>query len=46
MTDAPEYPGLPRWVKVSALVVAGLILLAVVAAFLLGGEHGPMRHAP
>lgn len=36
--------GLPRWVKVSA-VVAGILLLVVVAVMLLsGGQHGPARH--
>lgn len=38
-------PGMPRWVKISLLIVA-----ALVAAFLIlkvagvGGEHGPGRH--
>lgn len=35
---------MPAWVKVVGLVivVAGLMLIA---AFFLGGEHGPARHA-
>jgi hypothetical protein len=36
--------GPPRWVKVSA-IVAGILLLVVVAVMLLsGGQHGPARH--
>ena len=42
--DTP--PGLPRWVKVAAIVV-GLLLLIVVILQLTGvaGEHGPGRHS-
>jgi hypothetical protein len=40
------YPGTPRWVKTSAIVVAVLILLLIVAAVATGGQHGPMRHMP
>jgi hypothetical protein len=47
MPDLPPYPGAPRWVKVSAIVVGAL---AVVAAVLMlagvGGPHGPGRHMP
>jgi hypothetical protein len=41
-------PGIPRWVKVSGLVVAAVILLLVVLALtgVLGGQHGPGRHMP
>jgi hypothetical protein len=35
--------GLPRWVKISAIVVVALVVI-VAAAMLLGGEHGPGRH--
>jgi hypothetical protein len=41
--DAP--PGMPRWVKLSARVVAAIILLGIVAMLLAGGDHGPSRHA-
>jgi hypothetical protein len=46
-----EYPGMPRWVKVSAIVVIGLILLVVVVLLVATalGLHtpgGPGRHAP
>jgi hypothetical protein len=39
------HPGLPRWVKVSAIVLA-IVVLATIAALLIGGggEHGPGRH--
>ena len=35
MADRPAYPGTPRWVKVSGIVVAILALLIVVAMLLL-----------
>jgi hypothetical protein len=41
-----RYPGTPRWVKMSAIVVLVLILLVVVVAVAGGGQHGPMRHMP
>ncbi len=45
MPDAPDYPGMPRWVKISGAVVAILVLLiAVVVATGVGGPHGPGRH--
>ena len=39
-------PGMPRWVKVAALVV-GLLLLLVLVLRLTGvaGEHGPGMHS-
>lgn len=44
MHGSPDFPGTPRWVKVSA-VVAGILLLAAIAVAVLGGsEHGPWRH--
>jgi hypothetical protein len=36
--------GTPRWVKVS-WIVAAVIVLVILAALLLGGEHGPGRHS-
>jgi hypothetical protein len=39
------HPGTPRWVKMSALVVAVLVVALVIAMLLAGGEHGPGRHA-
>lgn len=41
----PDKTGVPRWVKLGALVVGILILLLVVLKLIgLGGEHGPSRH--
>lgn len=39
-----EPPRAPRWVKVSAVIVGVLILLAVILV-LTGSGHGPGRHA-
>jgi hypothetical protein len=36
---------MPRWVKMAGVAVGVLILLAV-ALMVVGGEHGPERHAP
>ena len=45
MADRPAYPGTPRWVKVSGIVVLVLVLLAVVIMVTgVGGQHGPWRH--
>ena len=42
--DSPP-PGMPRWVKVSLLVVAALLLIFVILKLTgAGGEHGPGRH--
>lgn len=40
--------GMPRWVKVSLLVVVALIVVAVILNLLdvAPGGHGPMRHIP
>jgi hypothetical protein len=39
--------GMPRWVKVSLIVVAGLVVLFVALKLSgLAGEHGPGRHSP
>ena len=38
-------PRMPRWVKVSAIVVGFLVLLFLVLQLAgIGGEHGPGRH--
>jgi cytochrome b561 len=44
MGDVP--PGMPRWVKVAAVVV-GLLLLLLLVLQLTGiaGEHGPGMHS-
>ncbi|MBP2238645.1 hypothetical protein J2Z31_005186 [Sinorhizobium kostiense] len=45
MPDQSPYPGMPRWVKISGIVVAVLIVMAaIVIAFDIGGPHGPGRH--
>jgi len=45
MADLPRYPGTPRWVKVSGIVIGILILLLVGLIVVGGGGHGPGRHA-
>ena len=43
--DRDTPPGMPRWVKIAAIVVGLLILLFVVLQLTgIGGEHGPGRH--
>ena len=43
--DATPTTGMPRWVKITLIVVAAMIALAVVVKVTgLGGEHGPGRH--
>ena len=45
MADPPPYPGIPRWVKVSGIIVIVLVLLIVIIMFTgVGGKHGPSRH--
>jgi hypothetical protein len=43
--DRGSPPGIPRWVKVSGIIVAVLILLVVIVMLISGGGHGPRRHA-
>jgi len=43
--DADAVPGMPRWVKVIA-VVAALVVLVLIIGKLSGADHGPGRHAP
>ena len=41
--EAP--PGMPRWVKVSGIIVIVLVLLVVILLLTgVGGDHGPGRH--
>jgi hypothetical protein len=45
MADLPPYPGTPRWVKISGIVVGVLVLLVAIVLFTgVGGPHGPGRH--
>lgn len=42
-----EYPGMPRWVKITGIVLLIIVLIAVaVVALGIGGPHGPGRHGP
>jgi hypothetical protein len=43
---AGTYPGMPRWVKLGAMIAIVVILLVVVVMALTSGEHGPFRHVP
>jgi hypothetical protein len=43
-TDAKP-PATPRWVKVSGLIAA-VVVVAIVILALAGGQHGPGRHLP
>ena len=45
MSNRPPYPGTPRWVKVLGIIVIVVILLVAAVIFVIGGEHGPGRHA-
>lgn len=41
----PGRPPMPLWVK--GFIVVGLVaLLVIIVILLLGGNHGPGRHAP
>ena len=44
--SSTAYPGTPRWVKVSGIIVLVLVLLVVGMTFAGGGGHGPGRHMP
>lgn len=45
MVDQPPYPGTPRWVKISGVILGLLILLAAILMVSgIGGPHGPGRH--
>jgi hypothetical protein len=39
-----EQPGLPRWLKLSAIAVLGLTIVVVVLQLVTGGQHGPGIH--
>jgi hypothetical protein len=39
----PDYAPRPAWVKWLAIAL-GVLVLVVVVALLVGGEHGPGRH--
>ena len=42
-----SYPGTPRWVKVFGIIaLVLLVLVVVIMAKGVGGDHGPGRHMP
>jgi hypothetical protein len=43
--DRGSPAGTPRWVKVLGIIIVVLLLLVGIMV-LIGGEHGPGRHAP
>jgi hypothetical protein len=43
--DRASPPRMPRWVKLSLILVAVLIVLVVIVMLMAGGGHGPSRHA-
>jgi hypothetical protein len=43
---ADRAPRMPRWVKLSLILVAVLVLVVVIVMLIAGGGHGPSRHAP
>jgi hypothetical protein len=44
-SDRGSPPGTPRWVKVFGMI-ALVLVVAIVIVLLVGGGHGPGRHAP
>ena len=45
MANRPPYPGTPRWVKVTGIIVGVLVLVFVILLFIRGpGGHGPGMH--
>jgi hypothetical protein len=44
--DRTSPPRMPRWVKLSLILVAVLALLVVIVMLIAGGGHGPSRHTP
>jgi hypothetical protein len=41
--SGPDYTGMPTWMKAFLAAVAVLIIVLLIATWL-GGEHGPGRH--
>ena len=43
--DREAKPGMPRWVKLSGIIVGALVVLVIILALTGGpGRHGPSRH--
>lgn len=45
-TDGSSPPGMPRWLKMSGIIVLVVILLVVIIQLVVGGQHGPGLHTP
>jgi hypothetical protein len=43
--DRASPPRMPRWVKLSLILGAALVLVIVIVMLIVGGGHGPSRHA-
>lgn len=43
-TDGSSPPGIPRWLKMSGIIVLVVILLVVIIQLVVGGQHGPGLH--
>lgn len=43
--DRSDPEPMPRWVKAFGIVVAILVVLVIAMLLIVGGEHGPGRHA-
>jgi hypothetical protein len=44
--DRGSPPGMPRWLKVSGIIVGLVILLVVGISFMASVDHGPERFGP
>lgn len=44
--DDTTLPGVPRWLKLSAVVVVVLVLALLIIQLILGVRHGPGLHTP
>jgi preprotein translocase subunit SecG len=44
MGNRPSYPGTPRWVKVSGIIVIVVIVVVVLVVIMLLSGHDPGRH--
>lgn len=42
--ESAASPGMPRWVKTSAIVAVIIVAILIVVMMLVGGEHGPGLH--
>lgn len=50
MTDAPRpaptdaYPGMPRWVKITLIALAAILVVAIVIGHVFASQRGPLSH--